>query len=213
MKNKFITVCVILAALLSIMSFTAILMPRNAQTREPEETDTKAPSMVTFTWDTAEYTVPKGTTFGEFIESNYNSEGYYEGNGGTYYTVQEGYVCCEGSSMGIPADGVIRNGQDYGSDLLLTAYVGCVSDPGACSEIQFYNGATFRGMCESELLGENPDSLAIYGKYVSAHGEGNCLYYSDDDFSKSNAVLVDDVLRENYVYILGDQIPFEEKDS
>ena len=41
MKNKFLTICIILAVILSVMSFTAILMPRNAEaddTDEPTET-------------------------------------------------------------------------------------------------------------------------------------------------------------------------------
>ena len=38
MKNKFLTICIILAVILSVMSFTAILMPRNATSDEPTET-------------------------------------------------------------------------------------------------------------------------------------------------------------------------------
>ena len=180
MKNRFITICVILTALLSIMSFTAILMPRNARTstsEDPTEEATKEPVLITFTWEDDGYTVPEGTTFGEFVISQYGEEGSFFQTPEGEYTVVDDYICLNGRPLCVPADGIIRNGEDYGIRNSITSY---------CNDEYFesYNGATWEGVliCYSHHLPFTIDGNGFvendYGVICYEHDEHNdCSKY------------------------------------
>ena len=81
MKNKIITVCIILAALLSFMSFAAVLTQMNSKGDEPEEVTTEAPELKSFIV-TSEFEggyygtfyYREGMTWEEWIDSEYGSE-------------------------------------------------------------------------------------------------------------------------------------------
>ena len=174
MKNRFITICVILAALLSIMSFTAILMPRNARTNTPEDTTeeaTKEPVLITFNWDDDGYTVPEGTTFGEFVISQYGEEGSFFQTPEGEYTVVDDYICFCGSPTGVPADGIIRNGESYG--FRRYPITSNVND----EFFDCFNGATWEGVVSCS---EHDVPFTIDGNGFVENDYGVICYEHDD---------------------------------
>ena len=81
MKNRIITICVILAALMSFMSFAAVLTQMNAKGDEPEEVTVEAPDLKSFIligemdgtiYGTFYYR--EGMTWDEWIFSEYNTD-------------------------------------------------------------------------------------------------------------------------------------------
>ena len=77
MKNKFLTICIILAVILSVMSFTAILMPRNSTSDEPTETVETLPEIKTArihysTGYSCTIIYYEGLTWSEWYNSEFN---------------------------------------------------------------------------------------------------------------------------------------------
>ena len=106
MKNKFITICVILAAILAFMSFTAVLMPKNATDSDVDEPETtteekepvikefKVYGVGTSVTERATFSYEEGMTWAEFIESDYN-----DFSSGVVITVQNDDVYFNGSEV------------------------------------------------------------------------------------------------------------------
>ena len=172
MKNKFLVICIILAVILSITAFTAALVPRIADNLATDTEDT-APggsdvtdkNMITFTWDDEEYTVEKGTTFVEFISENLDllnrgSSVQYslENKTDKIQFTQDG----ETQYMGIPCNGVIKDGEEYGVLNPLSFTLEGV-------EYSFYNGSTW-----DTYLEDGPSS-SFYEKYPQTQN-GSFIY-------------------------------------
>ena len=129
--------------------------------------------MITFTWDHEEYTVEKGTTFGEFISENLDllnrgSTVQYslENKTDKIQITQDG----ETQTMGIPYNGVIKAGEEYGVlNPLSFTLVGV--------EYSFYNGSTW-----ATYLEDGPSS-SFYEKYPDTD------FFSSFDDSTDNNIL------------------------
>lgn len=196
MKNKFLTICLIMVFLLSFASSVAILVHLRSndieetidsdeiiESNEIESDDTTVKAeMISFTWDGVEYTVENGTTFAEFI-----GEGLVIGD--YYYIIaaasdNKSYVLYDNTSdyLGIPADGLILDGEAYGYGCRLDFSL--IDSDGDPTEYNFvcYNGATWEGW--SLTSDYEPEDLGLVDGYVTFAGNNiklndKAVYSSD----------------------------------
>lgn len=121
MKNKFLTICIILAVILSVMSFTAILMPRNATSDEPTETAEAAetspeetlPESNSFTVGDWTYRYFEGWTWRTFLKFEGGNDFHTQGANGEYIGYRGDYLVFEyDQETPIGLDEVIEPG-DY----------------------------------------------------------------------------------------------------
>lgn len=210
MKNKFLVICIILAVILSITAFTAALVPRIADNLATDTEDTVPggsnvtdKNMITFTWDDEEYTVEKGTTFGEFISENLDllnrsSAVQYslENKTDKLQFTQDG----ETQYMGIPYNGVIKAGKVYG---VLNPLIFTLED----EEYSYYNGSTW-----GTYLEDGPSS-SFYEKYPeteirdslvpgSLYTGSSYFIFSADNNDDENLVLENDLIFSQTYYRL-----------
>lgn len=124
MKNKIIVICLILSVIISLMSFIAVLSTaKNAEKDSDIDADesTSVSDDINFTWDGTRFTVPKGTTVGEFVLSQTNDDTNEFSIGENKYLV--GVDCIEYwvpaaevfYTTCIPNDTVIIDGESYGN--------------------------------------------------------------------------------------------------
>ena len=116
MKNKFLTICIILAVILSVMSFTAILMPRNATFDEPSETAEATetlPESNFFSVNDYVYRYFEGWTWRTFLKFEGSNDFYTQGANGEYIGYRGDYLVSESDQeTPIGLDEVIEPG-DY----------------------------------------------------------------------------------------------------
>lgn len=123
MKNKIITVCIILAAVLSFMSFAAVLTQMNTKGNEPDEVITEAPdsskSGLSFFFNMAGqnldlvYSFEEGITWKEFFESDaYVGEmEHFSVSSDSEVCYHDCYLCYfndEGNQMSVTVDDIIE---------------------------------------------------------------------------------------------------------
>ena len=116
MKNKFLTICIILAVILSVMSFTAILMPRNAEaddTDEPTETVETSIVVKEIVIDGIIYHYVEGWTWRTFLKFEGGYDFHTQGANGEYIGYHGDYLVFEyDQKTPIGLDEVIEPG-DY----------------------------------------------------------------------------------------------------
>ena len=166
-------------------------MPRNARTNTPEDTTeeaTKEPVLITFNWDDDGYTVPEGTTFGEFVISQYGEEGSFFQTPEGEYTVVDDYICLDGRPLCVPADGIICYGENYGTRSLIPFYLNY-------EYFDSHNGATWEGVIscfmhdELFIIDQNGFVENDYGVICYEHDEHNdCSKY----FVKATDLIISD---------------------
>lgn len=197
MKNKIIVICVILAVLVSLMTFTAVLAQKKADTDKPIETEetTVKENTVTFTWDGEEFTVPKGTTIGEFFEF----EEFKAVKDTNDWRIEEGNVLCQnGLDIYCSSELVLVNGASYGvdgSNLIYTSVEVCEET------FSIVPGTTWRQYIIAGDQTQQDISIGGdgEGEVVLCHGQMSYVVVSGSDVN----IHPDDVIDINvsYTYI------------
>lgn len=178
MKNKIIVFCIILTMLLSLATFTALLVPRISNDTDTEDTGSESvlpedesitKKTISFYWDDVEYTVEEGTTFRQFVSNN-----VLEIDFNTYRICPNtGYIDCYQPKNGscyltIDPDGIIQAGEYYGVEARAEFTYGD-------NLYDFHNGATWKSYLSvielSDAYCENPlEKFTI--------GDDGCIYYN-----------------------------------
>lgn len=195
MKNKFITICVILAVLLSFASFAALMVQfRSTDVDEPSDSVTDVSETVTFMWDGEEYTVKKGTTFKEFVETETSLNAT---------TLKDGYIYVDYKEytgyLDIDINGEIQNGQGYG-DIYYYFFI-------EGKEFSFHNGATWESYINCPNRDIEGDEFST--EYPDVSMDSTCIYlgtrtlshYEYEGHMNDGNVLGKDLIIERYNYL------------